>query len=122
MRRSLTLALVTLLLAGCASGASSSGGLAISGAVVAGPTCPVERPGSPCPPVAWTGTVRATAADGSTFEARTDGGGRFRIGGLPPGTYTVEAVTSGVPHAVPLTVRLAGADRTVTLRVDTGIR
>jgi carboxypeptidase family protein len=122
MRRFLASAAVTLLLAGCASGPASSGGHAISGAVLAGPTCPVQRPDSPCPPVPWTGAVRATAADGSTFQTETDGSGHFRIEGLSPGTYTVEAVTSGLPRGVPLTVSLADADRTVTLQVDTGIR
>ena len=90
---------------------------------MAGPTCPVEQAGSPCPPQPWTGTVRATAADGHEYETTTTNEGSFSME-LPPGAYTVVAVTgAGLPQGVPQTVTVnTGTVRTITLQVDTGIR
>ena len=122
MRRLPALALVAALLAGCASHGAVADGHAISGSVLAGPTCPVARADSPCPPAPWTGTVRATGSDGTTHDAQTDANGAFSIVGLPSGTYTLQALTTGVSRAAPVTVRLDGTDRTVTLQVDTGLR
>ena len=122
MRIVATLVLTGTLLA-CGSPAQAPSG-GIRGSVTAGPTCPVERPGSPCPPVPWTGTVRATAAGGSTFETTTDGQGAFELH-LPDGTYTVAPVVTGggPPTAKPVQVTIAGgAMQTLDLQVDTGIR
>jgi carboxypeptidase family protein len=121
MRTIATLVLATAL-AGCAGRvAAPSGG--IEGTVTAGPTCPVERAGSPCPPAPWTGTVRATAADGTTREAVTDASGAYRLP-LPDGTYVVTPVLQGgPPTATSVTVTVAGgAMQMLDLQVDTGIR
>lgn len=114
---------LSVALVACASSEPSRPG-EVTGVVTAGPTCPVETIASPCPPAPWEGTVRATAADGSTFEARTDPDGAFVLV-LPPGHYVVSAVTGsgGPPMAVPVDVTVSedGTQR-VDLTVDTGIR
>ena len=112
-----------LLLGACATGASAPTG-GIQGTVTQGPTCPVETPNSPCPPGIWTGTVRATAADGTISETQTDANGRFVLP-LSAGTYTVVPVIagSGPPTARSVTVNVGeGVMQTVDLQVDTGIR
>jgi Carboxypeptidase regulatory-like domain len=121
MRR-IVVVVAAVVLTGCASaGEAPTGG--IEGSVTAGPTCPVETQGSPCPPQVWTGTVRATAADGSEHEALTDGAGRYRMQ-LEPGTYSVVAVVegSGPPLAKPVTVTVGDSMQTLDLQVDTGLR
>lgn len=123
MRSLLVALVVSLSLSACASGAGQPTG-GISGTVTAGPTCPVEIAGSPCPPRVWTGTVRATGSDGTTRETQTDAEGRYRLP-LPDGTYDVTPVTDGggPPSAAPVSVTVtAGAMQTLDLQVDTGIR
>jgi hypothetical protein len=97
----------------------------VRGVVVAGPQCPVEQIGSPCPDQPFVGTVRASALDGSVVaEVDTDREGRFRIP-LDPGTYVldVEVPGGGPPTSTPQPVRVEdGRFTAVTLQVDTGIR
>jgi hypothetical protein len=110
-----------LVACGASAGAPSGG---VRGTVTAGPTCPVERQGSPCPPAPWTGTVRATSSDGASFEASTDGSGAYELH-LPDGSYTVAPVIegSGPPTAKPVPVTIdGGLMQTLDLQVDTGIR
>jgi hypothetical protein len=91
--------------------------------VAAGPTCPVERAGSPCPPQVWSGTVRATDRDGKTYEAETDAQGNYSLS-LPPGTYGVVPVTQGaLPRGIPTSETVTGGPmQRLDLQVDTGIR
>jgi hypothetical protein len=123
MRRSLlgTFLLTLALSAACAAGPEASGG--IYGQVLAGPTCPVERPGEVCGPRPWVGRVRATSEEGRTYEEDTDDEGRYALD-LPPGVYTVVAVTSGgPPTGIPQAIQVpAGQPMRVDLEVDTGIR
>jgi len=121
MRIALVLAAV-LVLAGCGAEAQAPAG-GIEGTVTAGPTCPVETMDSPCPPAPWYGTVRATAADGSTHETQTDEAGRYRLP-LAPATYEVVAVVDGTgpPSAKPVEVTVGEAMQRLDLQVDTGIR
>jgi hypothetical protein len=125
MRHSAALALIlSLAVVACsrASGPSASAG--IFGVVRAGPVCPVERAGSPCPPRPWSGTVRATDADGNAFETRTDAEGNYALS-VPAGSYTVVALTEAgtLPTGVPSDVVVAEDARTrLDLEVDTGIR
>ena len=118
------LAVLVLLSMGvaCASGAGAPAG-GIEGRVMTGPTCPVEREGSPCPPGVWTGTVRATSSDGAAHESATGSDGSYRLA-LEPGTYTVTAVVEGAgpPSAKPVTVTVGSTMQRLDLQVDTGIR
>jgi len=113
--------LLALIACGRTSGPASSSG--IFGTVTAGPTCPVERVGSPCPPAPWVGTVRATDDTGHGTGTRTDESGNYTLT-LEPGSYEVVAVTDGGPptgHPVTIDVR-SGPPIRLDLTVDTGIR
>jgi hypothetical protein len=72
----------------------------------------------------WTGTVRATATDGTAHETQTDGAGRYRLP-LLDGTYEVIPVIEGggPPSVAPVSVTVTAGDmQTLDLQVDTGIR
>jgi hypothetical protein len=101
-----------------------TGETGIDGIVTIGPTCPVERPDSPCPDRAFEADVDILDAGGGTVAStRSDAVGRFRIL-LPPGTYTlIGRSDTSPPAAKPVTVlvtegRLASAH----IRFDSGIR
>jgi len=113
--------LLTFLACGGTSAPGSHSG--IFGTVTAGPTCPVERVGSPCPPVPWVGVVRATNGAGDGTETRTDDRGNYALT-LEAGTYEVVAVTDGgPPTGEPVTIDVRpGVSTRVDLTVDTGIR
>lgn len=116
------LALLLVAVVGCGGGPAATA--RIEGQVLAGPTCPVETPEQDCDPRPWTGTVRATAEDGVRFEAETDGEGRYAID-VPPGVYTVVAVTGAAapPTGIPQTVQVVdGQPLRLDLEVDSGIR
>jgi hypothetical protein len=120
--RSILAIVVLCVCVACGTGAGApSGGL--QGRVTSGPTCPVEIQGSPCPPAAWTGTVRATATDGAVHETTTGADGAYRLT-LQPGSYTVSPVVTGggPPTAKPVTVVVSDSMQTLDLQVDSGIR
>jgi hypothetical protein len=134
---------LVLALAGCASitvsgsdaagtstpGAEASGTQGtLSGDVVAGPTCPVERAEDPCPPkavpnreVAILGTNGAVVAT-----AMTDSKGHFSVA-LAPGTYVVTVPIKqgliGMRQMSDVKANVtAGQVTTVKVILDTGIR
>ncbi len=132
-RLSIVVAVGGMLLAACASAgtpgstpvATNSG---IEGKTLAGPTCPVERPESPCPdrPVpkavvdVWD---RQHSKKIVTFT--TDDQGSFRVA-LNPGDYyldpqRVDDQAFPIPHPQIVTVR-KGAYTEITIEYDTGIR
>jgi hypothetical protein len=125
MKRLVALGLILpLLLVACSKTPSTDAAGGIFGTVHRGPTCPVERVDSPCPPQPWSGVVRATAEDGHTFEASTDGDGNYTLS-VPAGPYTVVALTDAgmFPTGVPTDAVVGnGARIRVDLEVDTGIR
>jgi hypothetical protein len=134
---------MALALAGCASITVSGSGAAgtsapttgpsgtqgtLSGDVVAGPTCPVERAEDPCPPkavpnreVEILGTNSAVVAT-----AMTDSKGHFSVA-LAPGTYVVTVpIKQGLIGTRQMSdVKanvVAGQVTTVKVMLDTGIR
>lgn len=123
---------LALALSACLSGAgptATSGTqpprVSVSGSVTAGPTCPVERAGHPCPPTPVHGIVVATFV-GSAKEtnARIEAGGRYAIT-LLPGRYTFSVLDTGGewPRCPSLPVTLkAGPPVRVDIACDTGIR
>lgn len=124
MKRIVALLLVAVGLSACGGDGSGDGTSGIRGRALAGPQCPVEIEGSPCPDLPWEGTVLAVdAQSGEEFTVQTDADGRFRLS-LAPGTYevTIEAGSSP-PFAKPQTVTVEeGAFAEIVVSVDTGIR
>ena len=119
---------VAVLLAACGPGpspvASPVGG--IRGIALAGPTCPVERPGDPAcapRPVAGATILIRDAAGADVATIVTDAAGRFRAA-LPPGVYTVvgQPAEGLMGNPAPLDVEVAEGDVTIELSYDTGIR
>lgn len=94
------------------------------GTVTAGPTCPVERAGQPCPPRPVSARIDAHAADGRVAASTQSGAdGSYRIG-LTPGNYTLVVVTgSTYPRCPDTPVSVApGAATRADISCDTGIR
>lgn len=133
MRRAFLLAFV-LAMAATACGGRAPGGTAsptapssgIEGRTVAGPTCPVERAESPCPPKVVPGAtvVAIDRATGRSWRAASDAEGTFRLA-LAPGTYLVHGEWTSAPSKVtqPLTVQVRPGEFTpVVVGFDTGIR
>ncbi len=99
----------------------------VSGTVVLGPTCPVERnpPDTGCAdkPYATAITVYRTGSSVPLMIGNSDAAGAFHFS-LTVGAYTLQA--KGGAHfptcsPAPLTVK-AGVTATTTIRCDTGIR
>ncbi len=118
------LVLIAVTVASCGGAVAGDGTSGIRGRALAGPQCPVEVQGSPCPDVPFEGTVIATdTGSGDGFTAETDAEGRFELP-LEPGSYEVSIVSeSSPPFAKPQTVTVEpGAFTEVVVSVDTGIR
>jgi hypothetical protein len=98
----------------------------VHGQVLAGPTCPVERPGeSACVrPVEGAVIVARDASGAVAGRAVTDTAGAYFLP-LQPGNYTIEPqpVEGLLGTARPATVEVtAGPPATLDLSYDTGIR
>lgn len=99
-------------------------GSGVRGRVTAGPTCPVERAGQPCPPDPVNAVV--TASDGSgaiVGTTHTLPDGRYALG-LKPGRYTITADPGhAFPRCPPSQVTVpAAVPVEVDIICDTGIR
>src|SRR5262245_22674643 len=130
MKRIVVFLGLVFVLAACAGGGSpapaASGGTGISGVAVAGPTCPVERPGdSACAPRPVEGAVIVVtdAAREEVGQATTDAEGRFFVA-LPAGRYLVTAGdVDGLPNPPgSMEVTVSDGETTIELEYDTGIR
>ena len=126
MKRTFTAIAVTLAIAACGSQPAAPAGTGIQGVVQSGPTCPVERINSPCPPHPLAATIVVRDAGGHEV-ARTHSGadGHFKLD-VAPGTYTVVGLTIGsgmLPRPIPTTATVtAGSYTTVNVEYDSGIR
>jgi hypothetical protein len=127
--RAIVLVCSILLAAACAAASGTVSSSGISGRVVEGPTCPVERvpPDPRCAPRPLAATMRVHPRGGRTAVLVHSGAdGRFRVR-LAPGTYVVQPLRQGSspfprPPA-PSTVRVRrGRFTYVTIMYDTGIR
>ena len=111
-----------LLLPGCGQLPAASYGT-VSGTVTAGPTCPVEQVGSPCPNRPLQTTVVILSRSGQVVSStRSDGHGRYSVR-VAPGTYFVAVETTRWPRcpATRVEVRASRPARANVL-CDTGIR
>jgi hypothetical protein len=123
--------LVVVLFALAACGGSKSGTSAttrltlgvVMGRVTAGPTCPVERVGHPCPPRPVVAEVQARAGARVVASARSGADGTYRLE-LASGSYTLVAVTQNLlPRCTTLTVTvIPGQTTSADITCDTGIR
>ena len=126
MKRIFTAIAVTLAIAACGSQPAAPAGTGIQGVVQSGPTCPVERINSPCPPHPLAATIVVRDAGGHEV-ARTHSGadGHFKLD-VAPGTYTVVGLTIGsgmLPRPIRTTATVtAGSYTTVNVEYDSGIR
>ena len=128
MSRFLLLATIVLLLTGCgASAPAVQSGTGIQGVVESGPTCPVERINSPCPPHPLAATVVVSNSQGvEVTRFHTGADGRFKVN-LAPGAYTLLGQSIGgsgmPPRPIPTTVTVTkGTYVTVNVEYDSGIR
>jgi len=113
----------------------------LTGDVVAGPTCPVERAEDPCRPrpvadrevtiqvqsrAGAATPVRATPVPATVATTKTDANGHFSVR-VPPGDYTVRVAiipgTVGMRQDMPADVSVAaGQTAYIKITLDTGIR
>ena len=95
----------------------------VTGRVTAGPTCPVERVGHPCPPAPVSAVVQARANDRVRASTHTDSHGRYTLQ-LPAGAYMLVAVTKQqFPRCTPTNAKVRSGQVTrAPITCDTGIR
>ena len=121
------LILLTVVLAACSSQGTgrSTGTGTVSGDVLAGPSCPVERPGDPaCLPVAVQGMVDFIQNDETVASQAIDATGHYALG-LAPGSYTVRVNVGETPFPNCPSLEVVveqGAESTINIDCDTGIR
>jgi hypothetical protein len=128
MKRFIASITLSIALAACGAQAAppAPSGTGIQGVVQSGPTCPVERINSPCPPHPLAATVVVRDAAGHEV-ARTRSGadGLFKVD-VAPGTYTVVGLNIGssmLPRPIPTTATVtSGSYVTINVEYDSGIR
>ena len=99
-------------------------GVGAYGYISAGPTCPVERPGHPCPPrPVSNGVTAVTAGCATVASTHSDSSGRCAVE-LSPGRFTLVVTTpTGWPRCPPTAVTVkAGSATRADISCDTGIR
>ncbi|HEV2013858.1 MAG TPA: hypothetical protein VGR77_08265 [Candidatus Dormibacteraeota bacterium] len=125
MKRVIASLMLTTALAACGAQAAQPG-TGIQGIVEVGPTCPVERINSPCPPHPIAATVVVRDAAGREV-TRFDAGaaGHFKVD-LAPGSYAVVGLNVGssmLPRPIPTSVTVtSGTYTSMNVEYDSGIR
>jgi hypothetical protein len=119
----LTIAVALGVVPAALAAPASSG---VRGRVLAGPTCPVERPGDPaCAPRAVVAIVTVSTPRHRVIRSvRSGSDGRFALT-LAPGTYVLEprAPAGPLPSGRPVLIHVRTGKLTrVVLSMDTGIR
>ena len=128
MNRFIASITLSIVLAACGAQAAppAPSGTGIQGLVQSGPTCPVERINSPCPPRPLAATIVVRDAAGHEV-ARTRSGadGLFKVD-VAPGSYTVVGLNIGssmLPRPIPTTATVtSGSYVTINVEYDSGIR
>ena len=126
MKRLLAFLTVVLWLAACGAAQAAPPGTGVRGTVEVGPTCPVERINSPCPPQPLAATIVVRNPAGTEVTRVHSGAdGHFQVD-LNPGTYTLVGLTIGgsfLPRPIPTTVTVtAGSYTTANVEYDSGLR
>jgi hypothetical protein len=124
LRRPGVVVAVAAALAACGgAGASAPPDSGVRGIVLAGPTCPVEREGDPCPDKPLSIGIRILRRGELVRRIRSGADGRFRAA-LPPGFYVLDPVLGpGPPSGGPAGARVRAHLWTrIRILVDTGIR
>ncbi len=127
MKRIPPLLVLLLLASGCGHRSEPEvSGSGVRGRVTLGPTCPVERVGSPCPDHPIEAVVIALRRIGEAVgNVRTDARGAFFLP-LAPGTYLIYArELSGDNPRISKFQNVTvtnGSAATVALVIDSGIR
>ncbi|MHB1526422.1 MAG: hypothetical protein ACYCZN_09105 [Candidatus Dormibacteria bacterium] len=116
------LATMSSLFVGCGQLPATSYGT-VSGAVMAGPTCPVEQAGSPCPDRPLQTTVQIASLSGTVVAStRSDSHGRYALQ-VAPGVYLLVVQTAVWPRCPVLRIVVEAARPTgANVTCDTGIR
>jgi hypothetical protein len=93
----------------------------LTGTVTVGPTCPVERAGSPCPPRPLAIDLVAIGSDGKVAARfSSDARGRYHVI-LQTGSYTIRPAKPGPPSGE-VQVVVGPGRNTKDLQFDSGIR
>lgn len=124
-RYSVVLVAAVLWLCGCASQIVPVTGHSgvVTGSVLTGPVCPVERSGQECPPRPLSGAaVVALDGDAVRDSTLTDSTGAFHLS-LPDGRYVIRASNvGGYASTAAEQVVISDIPVRITLLVDSGIR
>ncbi len=125
--RDLAVCALAVALAGCGGSGSSAthtDATEVYGRVTAGPTCPVERVGVPCPERPVVGEIEARRGNGRPVtRTRLGADGRYVLR-VAAGRYELVVVTSSpFPRCPPTDVVVErGASLSTDIMCDTGIR
>jgi hypothetical protein len=95
----------------------------VVGTVIAGPTCPGEVVGKPCPPQPVSAEIDLRDGNGGTVaKTKSSADGKYRLA-LAPGEYTLVVVTDTFPLCPETLVSVkSGLYTTADISCDTGIR
>jgi hypothetical protein len=118
--------LMAIVFAACGSGRHAATTMPTSevhGTITAGPSCPVEQVGNPCPPSPVSARVEIRDASRrvvATTTSRRDGRYSVRV---PAGAYSVVVVTATMPSCPPKAIQVrAHAAVKADVTCDSGIR